>query len=64
MVEPLKLWVKSGKTRHQNPLFGHIRDEISKNRGGKKKYWTSRGHETQFSSKFGDELSLPYPFFS
>jgi hypothetical protein len=36
MVEPLKLSVKSGKTRHQNPLFGHIGDEISKNRGEKK----------------------------
>jgi hypothetical protein len=35
MVEPLKLSVKSGKTRHQNPVFGHIRDEISKNRGPK-----------------------------
>jgi hypothetical protein len=34
------------------PLFGHIGDEISKNRE-KKVHWASRGYETQLSSKFG-----------
>ncbi len=54
---------KVRKRWHQNPLFGHIGDKISKNRN--KKYTGLRGkHETQFSSKFGAKLSLPYPFFS
>jgi hypothetical protein len=52
-----------GKTWHRNPLFGHMGDEISKNRT-KKVYWASTRHETQFSTKFAAKLSLPRPFFS
>jgi hypothetical protein len=55
----LKLSVKSGKD-DTGPLFGHIGDEISKNRGKNKIHWVSRGHETEFGAK----LSLPCPFFS
>jgi hypothetical protein len=61
----LKLCVKSGKDRkrrHWNPLFGHIGDEISKNRGGGNTLGL-RGHETEFSTKFGAKLSSPCPFF-
>jgi hypothetical protein len=54
---------KVRKWRHRNPLFGHIGDEISKNRK-KNSYWASTGHETQVSSKVGDKLSLPPHFFS
>jgi len=54
---------KVRQRRHWNPLFGHIGDEISKNRE-KKVHWASTGYEIQFSSKFGAKLSLPCPFFS
>jgi hypothetical protein len=54
---------KVRQRRHWNPLFGRIGDEISKNKE-KKVHWASTGHEIQFSSKFGAELSLPCPFFS
>jgi len=53
MVEPLKLWVKSGKTRHQNPLFGHIRDEISKNRGEKKNTGLQEGMKLSLAANLG-----------
>jgi hypothetical protein len=33
---------KVRKRRHWNPLFGHIGDEISKNREKKEVYWASR----------------------
>jgi hypothetical protein len=64
----LTLWYnkvirKVRQRQHRNPLFGHIGDEISKTRIIKV-HWASTGHETQFSSKFGAELSLPSPFFS
>jgi len=54
---------KLRKRRHRNLLFGHMGDEIFKNRK-KKVHWASTRHETQFSSKFGAKLSLPGPFFS
>jgi hypothetical protein len=49
---------KVRKTRHQNPLFGHIGDEISKKQQKKKKKQYTGHH------KFGGELSLPCLFFS
>jgi hypothetical protein len=42
---------KVKKRRHWNPLFGHIGDEISKNRKKKVHWASSRGHETQLSTK-------------
>jgi len=43
-------------------LFGHIGDDISKNR--EKKYTGLQwGIKIQFSGKFGAKLSLPCPFF-
>jgi hypothetical protein len=59
----IKVIRKVRQRRHQNPLFRHVRDEISKN-GEKKLHWASTGHQTQFNSKFGAKLSLPCPFFS
>jgi hypothetical protein len=59
----IKLSVESEKDGTGPPLFDHIGDEISKNKG-KKVHWASTGHETQFSTKFGAKLSLPSPFFS
>jgi hypothetical protein len=47
----LKLSVKSGKDG-TGTLFGHIGDEISKNRGKKKVHWVSMGHETEFALSF------------
>jgi hypothetical protein len=55
---------KVRKRRHRNPLFSHIGDEISKNKGGKITLVALTGHETQFRSKFGAQLSLHCPFFS
>jgi len=47
-------WKRSGKERtgqtQFSTKFGHIRDEISKNRK-KKVHWASTGYETQFSTK-------------
>jgi hypothetical protein len=42
-------------------LFSHIGYEISKKRK-KKVLWASRGHETQFRSKFDPKLSFPLSF--
>jgi hypothetical protein len=42
----------------RGPLFGHIGDEIFKNRNIYI-YRASTGHETQFRNKFGVKLSLP-----
>jgi hypothetical protein len=49
----IKLFVNVSQEKTAlEPLFGHVGDEISKNRGTKV-HWASRGHETQFSSKIG-----------
>jgi hypothetical protein len=53
---------KVRKRQHWNPLFGHIGDEISKDRG--KSTLGLRGHEPEFTTKFGAKLSSPCPFFS
>jgi hypothetical protein len=58
-----KVICKVRKRRHHNPLFGHIGDEVCKNRK-KKVHWASREHETQFGNNFGAKLSLSCPFFS
>jgi hypothetical protein len=52
---------KVRQRRHRNPLFRHIRDEISK-KWGKKVHWASTGHQTQFSSKFGAKLGYVLSF--
>jgi hypothetical protein len=55
---------KDRKRRHQNPLFGHIGDEISKNRKKNKVHWASTGQKLNLvCSKFSAKLSLPSPFF-
>jgi hypothetical protein len=59
----IKLIRKVRQRQHRNPLFRHIRYEISKN-GEKKVRWASTGHQTEFSSQFGAKPSLPCPFFS
>jgi hypothetical protein len=53
---------KVKKRRHQNPVWSHRGQNFEKQ--GNKIHGASRGHETQFSSKFGAKLSLPCPFFS
>jgi hypothetical protein len=53
---------KVSQRRFWNAMFGHIGDDVSKNR--KKKYaGLHRGIQSQFISKFGSKLSLPCPFF-
>jgi hypothetical protein len=53
----IKVIGKVRKRRQQNPMFGHLRDEISENK--ENKYTgASRGHETQSSTKFGDQNEL------
>ncbi len=58
----LKLCVKSGNDGTGTPRWSHSGWDFKKQ--GKRVHWTSTGHETQFSSKFGAKLSLHCPFFS
>jgi hypothetical protein len=62
MDKPNEVICKIRKRQHQNPLFGHIGDEISKNKE-KKIHRVLTRLEIQFNSKFVTKLSLPYPFF-
>jgi hypothetical protein len=58
------IFLKVRQRSHQNSLFGHIGDEISRNMQKKKETALQGGHETQFSSKFGAKLSLACPFLT
>jgi hypothetical protein len=57
---------KVRQRRHRNPLFGHIRGRDFFLKTGKKEkkstHWSSRRHETQFTTKIWPVLSFPERF--
>jgi hypothetical protein len=57
-----KFICKVRKWQHRNPYLVISGMRFQKTR--EKVHSASMGHETQFSSKFGAKLSLPYPFLS